>query len=78
MNIKQLEDVHHHSVEFPKGNICKGINAPVENDCIQCVKSVYTSTMQCDTYNDESKIHLLPLIQNVPSTVFFLLRGSNQ
>ena len=29
--------------------------------------------------NDESKIHLLPLIQNVHSTVFFMLRrGSNQ
>ena len=37
MNIKQLEDVHHHSVEFPKGNICKGINAPVEIDCIHCM-----------------------------------------
>ena len=30
-------------------------------------------------HNDESKLHLLPLIQNVPSTVFFMLRrGSNQ
>ena len=36
MNIKQLEEVPHHGVEFPKEkNICKGINAPVEIDCIQ-------------------------------------------